>query len=67
MDEHELRFKVVDMARLFIGAKQGSADHKLIVDTYNSHQPLAQITGMDSVKQNAEKIMSFLRPNHSAS
>lgn len=42
MDEHELRFKVVDMARLFIGAKQGSADHKLIVDTYNSHQPLAR-------------------------
>ena len=42
MDEHQLRFKVVDMARLFIGAKQGSADHKLIVDTYNSHQPLAR-------------------------
>lgn len=42
MDEHELRFKVVDMARLFIGAKQGSADHKLIVDTYNGHQPLAR-------------------------
>ncbi len=42
MDEHALRFKVVDMARLFIGAKQGSADHKLIVDTYNSHQPLAR-------------------------
>ena len=42
MDEHALRFKVVDTARLFIGAKQGSADHKLIVDTYNSHQPLAR-------------------------
>lgn len=42
MDEHALRFKVVDTARLFIGAKQGSTDHKLIVDTYNSHQPLAR-------------------------
>lgn len=42
MTEHELRFKVVDTARLFIGATQGSADHKLIVDTYNNHRPLAR-------------------------
>jgi len=42
MDEHTLRFNVVDTARLFLGATQGSADHKLIVDTYNAHQPLAR-------------------------
>lgn len=42
MTEHELRFKVVDTARLYMGAKQGGADHKLIVDTYNSHKPLAR-------------------------
>lgn len=42
MTEHQLRYKVVETAKLYLGAKQGDADHKLIVDTYNSHRPLAR-------------------------
>lgn len=34
--------KVVEHAKLWIGAKEGDAKHKAIVDLYNSHKPLAR-------------------------
>lgn len=37
--EKSLRAKVVDTARNYLGAKQGSAKHKKIVDTFNTVKP----------------------------
>lgn len=34
--------KVVEHAKLWIGAKEGDAKHKAVVDLYNSHKPLAR-------------------------
>lgn len=40
MTEPQIRQKVVDCAKTFIGAKQGSTLHKKIIDTYNSQKVL---------------------------
>lgn len=40
--ELELRGRVVSAARSWLGTKQGSPEHKRIVDLYNSHRPLAR-------------------------
>lgn len=40
MTEQQIRQKVVDCAKKYIGAKQGSTLHKKIVDTYNSQKVL---------------------------
>ena len=37
MTENELRAKVVDTARTYLGTAEGSAKHKEIIDTYNGH------------------------------
>lgn len=37
MTENELRAKVVDTARAYLGTAEGSAKHKEIIDTYNGH------------------------------
>lgn len=42
MTEKQLRQKFVDTAVSYLGAVEGSAKHKEIVDTYNSHKPLAR-------------------------
>ena len=42
MTENQLRQQIVSKAESYLGAKQGSAKHKEIVDTYNSHKPLAR-------------------------
>lgn len=42
MTEKEIRQKVVDVARGYLGAKKGSPKHKKIVDTYNSQKLLPQ-------------------------
>lgn len=42
MTEMELREKLVKAAKGFVGIKEGSAKHKAIVDTYNSHTPRAR-------------------------
>lgn len=34
--------KVVEQAKAWLGNKEGSAGHKLIIDLYNSHKPLAR-------------------------
>lgn len=33
--------KVVEQAKAWLGTKEGSSAHKTIIDTYNSHKPLA--------------------------
>ena len=40
MTETQLREHYVDTFRGWIGAKEGDAIHKRIIDTYNSHKPL---------------------------
>lgn len=42
MTEKELRTKVANTIGAWIGAKQGGPIHKEIIDTYNSHKPLAR-------------------------
>ncbi len=42
MTEFELRKQYVDVARSYLGVKEGSAKHHEIVDIYNSHKPLAR-------------------------
>ena len=39
MTEKQLREKAVEVARSYLGAKQGSAEHKEIVDTFNKIKP----------------------------
>ena len=40
MTERELRNKVVTVAQSWLGVKEGSLQHQMIVDTYNSRKPL---------------------------
>lgn len=42
MTEQQIRQKVVDVARKYLGTKKGSPKHKKIVDTYNSQKLLPQ-------------------------
>ena len=42
MNETQIRQKIVDKAVSYLGAAEGSAKHKEIVDIYNSHKPLAR-------------------------
>lgn len=42
MDENQLRQKVVDIAVGWLGCKESDGSHKKIIDTYNSHKPLAR-------------------------
>ena len=42
MTEQQIREKVVNVMRGWVGATMYSAKHKDIVDTYNSHKPLAR-------------------------
>ena len=42
MTESELRQKVVDTAKSYIGATMGSDKHHELIDIYNSHKPLAR-------------------------
>lgn len=40
--EQQLRLEVVSTARQWLGTQEGFAGHEHIVQTYNSHEPLAQ-------------------------
>lgn len=42
MNEQQLRQKVVEIAKDYVGVKEGTAAHRKIVDLYNSHKPLAR-------------------------
>lgn len=42
MTENEIRQKVVDTAKAWLGYKQSNGTHKEIINTYNSHKPLAR-------------------------
>lgn len=42
MTEKELRDKVIETAEAWMGAVEGSAKHKEIIDLYNAHKPLAR-------------------------
>lgn len=42
MTELELRKIVVETAAKYVGTVQGDENHKFLVDTYNSHRPLAR-------------------------
>lgn len=42
MNEQQLRQKVVEIAKGYVGVKEGTAAHRKIVDLYNSHKPLAR-------------------------
>lgn len=42
MTELELRTKIVNQAKSFIGCKEKDGSFKKIIDTYNSHKPLAR-------------------------
>lgn len=41
MTELELRNKVIDKAKEFLGCKESDGSHRKIIDLYNSHKPLA--------------------------
>ena len=40
--ESQLRLEFVETSTAWLGTTEGSADHHTIIDTYNSHIPLAQ-------------------------
>ena len=40
MNETELRNKVVTIAQSWLGTKEGSTQHHIIIDTYNGYKPL---------------------------
>lgn len=42
MTEQELRNKVVQTARSYLGSKEANGSHKKIIDGYNAHKPLAR-------------------------
>lgn len=42
MTENELRNKVVETARKYLGCKESNGTHKPIIDLYNSHKPWAR-------------------------
>ena len=42
MTEKAIRQKVADTALALVGIKEGTAEHKRIIDTYNAHEPLPQ-------------------------
>lgn len=42
MTETQVRQRVVDVMKAWVGHVQGSAGHKDIIDTYNNHRPLAR-------------------------
>lgn len=42
MTEKQLRKKVADTALSYVGTKEGDIRHHSLVDTYNSHKPLAR-------------------------
>lgn len=42
MTEKQLRQKVVDTAKSFLGRKESDGSHKKIIDIYNNHKPLAR-------------------------
>lgn len=41
-EEQQLRLEAVSTAAGYLGAQEGDAVHKQIIDLYNSHEPLAQ-------------------------
>ena len=41
-NEMTLRLQVVSTAESWLGAQEGSENHKAIIDRYNTHKPLAQ-------------------------
>ena len=41
-DSKDLRLSLVEEAMLWLGAEEGSEEHKAIIDGYNAHTPLAQ-------------------------
>lgn len=48
MTEQELRQKVVDTARSWLGTVEGNAQHSAMLDIYNSQDPLPRYTRMQS-------------------
>ena len=42
MNEMEIRTKVVEVAKKYLGCKESDGSHKKIIDIYNSHKPLAR-------------------------
>lgn len=42
MNEKELRQKIVEIAKKYVGCKESDGSHRKIVDLYNSHKPLAR-------------------------
>ena len=41
MTEMELRMKLVETAKSYLGCKESDGSHKQIIDIYNGHKPLA--------------------------
>ena len=42
MTENELRSKVVQTAKQYVGSKEADGSHRKIIDGYNAHKPLAR-------------------------
>ena len=42
MTETELRGKVVQTAKMYLGCKESDGSHRKIIDGYNAHKPLAR-------------------------
>ena len=42
MTEKQIRSKVVDIAKAWLGCNEADGSHKQIIDVYNSHKPLAR-------------------------
>ena len=42
MTESQIRQKVVEAAKAWLGCNEADGSHRQIVDLYNSHKPLAR-------------------------
>ena len=42
MTEQQLRQKVVNTARGWLGRRESDGSHRAIIDLYNAHKPLAR-------------------------
>ena len=52
MTENELRAKVVDIAKAYLGTAEGSAKHKEIIDTYNGYSDPNRRAGLYHLRIN---------------
>lgn len=61
MTEQELRNKVVQTARGYLGSKEADGSHRKIIDGYNAHKPLARGLSGEVYRRMVRNIRFFCR------